>query len=296
MTQKLPQVRGQYRENVELSRVNWFNIGGPAEVVFKPADAEDLGHFLQEKPKNILVTVIGVGSNLLVRDAGIQGVVIRLGRGFTTIEAQGEEIIAGAGALDVNVSVLAAEKNITGLEFLSGIPGTIGGALAMNAGAYGAEMSNVLISAETLDEHGKKHHIPAEKMGFSYRKNSIPKDWIFTSARLKGKFGNSEKILGRMREISASREETQPIRTRTSGSTFKNPPGMKAWELIEKAGCRGLTIGGAQVSEKHCNFFINSGGATASEMEKLFAEVQKRVLEKTGISLELEIKVIGKHA
>lgn len=289
-------MRGQYRENVELSRVNWFNIGGPAEVVFKPADVEDLRFFLKEKAENIPVTVIGVGSNLLVRDAGITGVVIRLGRGFAAIEAKGEEIIAEAGALDANVAAFAAEKNVSGLEFLSGIPGTIGGALAMNAGAYGTEISNVFISAEAVDGHGGKHEIPAEKIGFSYRKNSIPKDWIFISTRLKGKLGDKEKILDRMREIAKSREETQPIRTRTSGSTFKNPPGMKAWELVEKSGCRGLKIGGAQVSEKHCNFFINNGGATAHDMEELFAEVQKRVLEKTGISLELEIKIVGKYA
>lgn len=291
---KLPKIRGSYRENADLSKINWFNVGGPAEVMFRPADADDLSHFLKEKPKDVAVTVLGVGSNLLVRDGGIEGVVVRLGRGFTDIEKHGNNIHAGAGALSFNVSIFAAHNDIAGLEFLSGIPGTIGGALAMNAGAYGGDTGSVLESAEIIDEAGDIHILKSADIGYIYRGNTLPDGVIFTKAIFNGKPGKREEVEAAINEITAAREATQPIKSRTSGSTFRNPPGQKAWELIDAAGCRGLTIGGAQVSEKHCNFFINTGNATAEDIELLGKEVQKRVLENSGIELHWEVKIIGK--
>ncbi len=294
LIEKLPQVRGSYRENVELGKVNWFNVGGNAEVVFRPADTEDLSSFLKKKPKDIPVTVLGVGSNLLVRDGGIDGVTIRLGKGFTHTEKIEFTISAGAGALSFNVATFAAHHGVAGLEFLSGIPGTIGGALFMNAGAYGGDVSSVLISAEVVDEAGNIHQLKPEDIGYVYRGNTLPDGMIFTKGIFKGISGNPKEIQDRINEITSTRESTQPIKSRTSGSTFKNPEGHKAWELIDKAGCRGLRIGGAQVSEKHCNFFINTGGATSADIENLGEEVRRRVREKTGIELQWEVRIIGK--
>ncbi len=289
----LPVVRGRYTENAPLGPVTWFRVGGPAEVMFRPADAEDLAAFLAGKPADVPVTVLGVGSNLLVRDGGVPGVVVRLGRGFAGIEADGDEVSAGAGALDVNVALVAGDAGIAGMEFLSGVPGTIGGALRMNAGAYGAETKDVVVGARAIDPEGRVRDLDPEDLGFGYRRCGVPKDWIFVSARLRGRLGDRSVIARRTEEIRTTREKTQPIRSRTGGSTFANPPEGKAWELIERAGCRGLTRGGAQVSEKHCNFLINTGNATATDLEALGEEVRRRVFETSGVRLEWEIQRIG---
>lgn len=292
---RLPKVRGTYREGAELSKINWFNVGGPAEVMFRPADVQDLSYFLSHKPADIPVVVLGVGSNLLVRDGGIDGVVIRLGKGFTDIHCRRESVHAGAGALSFNVAMACQNQGIAGLEFLSGIPGTIGGALAMNAGAYGSDIASVLIEAEVIDESGVVHVLKPEDIGYVYRGNTLPEGMIFIGGIFRGHQGNLHEIAQRIAEITAKREGTQPIRSRTSGSTFTNPPGDKrAWELIDQAGCRGLVIGDAQVSEKHCNFLINRGNATAADIENLGEEVRRRVRETSGVDLHWEIKRIGK--
>ncbi len=291
---RLPAVRGRYTEAADLSRVTWFKVGGPAEVMFRPLDAEDLMAFLAAKPADVPVTVLGVGSNLLVRDGGIDGVVIRLGRGFTEIKTEGTTVMAGAAALDLNVAIAARSAGIAGLEFLSGIPGLIGGALRMNAGAYGREMTNVTVAAEAVDAQGKLHKLNYADLGFTYRHSAIAEDWIFTSATLQGEAGDPAAIQARMDEIQKARAETQPLRTPTGGSTFKNPDGYKAWQLVDQAGCRGLRMGGAQVSELHCNFLINTGDATAADIESLGEEVRRRVFAQSGVTLEWEIKRIGK--
>ena len=289
---RLAKPRGRLTADAPLGPQTWFGAGGPAEVLFRPADAEDLASFLQALPSEVPVTVLGVGSNLLVRDGGVKGVVVRLLRGFTGIAVEGNEVVAGAGAPDLNVALTARDHALTGLEFLSGVPGTIGGAIAMNAGAYGGELGEVLLSAEAVDRGGHRHQVAADRFTFRYRHSGVPADWIFTSARLRAVSGDAMVIARRIAEIDAARTESQP-RSRTGGSTFVNPPGHKAWELIDRAGCRGLTIGQAQVSEKHCNFLINLGGATAGEIEALGEEVRRRVLEKTGVQLEWEIRRIG---
>lgn len=290
---RLPKVRGRLTENAPLGPMTWFGVGGPAEVLFKPEDREDLISFVGGCPKDIPITILGVASNLIVRDGGIPGVVIRLGREFARVEAGDTYIYAGAGALDMNVA-LAAEKNgLAGLEFFSGIPGTIGGALRMNAGAYGGETKDILKYADVLFRDGAVKKMTAQDMGLSYRHNGLPKDVIFLGAELKGKPGDTVEIRRRMGEIKAKRGETQPIRSKTGGSTFANPEGMSAWKLIDDAGCRGLKIGGAQVSDMHCNFLINTGAATAADIERLGEEVRKRVAEKSGVMLRWEIKRIG---
>ncbi|HTC17778.1 MAG TPA: UDP-N-acetylmuramate dehydrogenase [Stellaceae bacterium] len=293
LIERLPPVRGRLSENAPLAQLTWLRVGGPAEVMFRPADVEDLAQFLARKPKDVKVTVIGVASNLLIRDGGVKGVVVRLGRGFVEIKSEGEEIAAGAGALDLNVALSACAAGIAGLEFLSGIPGTIGGGLRMNAGAYGAEFKDVLVAAAALDAKGKRRELTAAEMELSYRHCGVAEDWVFVSARFKGKRDEAQAIGARMATIQAQREESQPIRARTGGSTFANPPGHKAWELIDKAGCRGLKLGGAQVSPKHANFLINTGEASAADVENLGEEVRRRVLEKSGVSLEWEIRRIG---
>jgi len=293
LTDRLPAVRGRYRENAPLAGVTWFRVGGPAEVVFRPADIEDLSHFLRDKPADVPVTVIGVGSNLLVRDGGVPGVVVRLGRAFANIAVEGRNITCGSACLDVNVAISAKNTGIAGLEFLSGIPGTIGGALRMNAGAYENEIKDVLIEAQALDPQGQVHTLKGDELGMAYRKSSLPCDWIFVQARLRGELGDTAVITQRMAEIHAARGGSQPIRSRTGGSTFKNPPGHKAWELIDKAGCRGLRRGAAMVSEQHCNFLINTGDATAADLEFLGEEVRTRVHQASGIRLEWEIRRIG---
>ena len=290
---RLPPVRGEYRSDVDLARFTWFRAGGPAEVLFVPADEEDLGQFLAGTPEDVPITVIGVASNLLIRDGGIPGVVIRLRNAFGGVSRTDAGLRAGAGALDINVARSAAEHGLTGLEFLSGVPGTIGGALRMNAGAYGGETKDVLLGAAAFDRRGNRHTLAAADMGFAYRHCSIPEAWIFLSADLAASPAPAEKIAGRMAEIGAARNDTQPVRSRTGGSTFKNPPGRRAWQLIDEAGCRGLAIGKAMVSEKHCNFLINTGGATAQELESLGEEVRRRVLLHSGIELQWEIKRVG---
>jgi UDP-N-acetylmuramate dehydrogenase len=291
---RLPPVRGRLTEDVPLASVTWFRVGGPAEIMFRPADEADLADFLAGKPADVPVTVLGVASNLLVRDGGIPGVVIRLGRGFVDVTVKGETVRAGAGALDLNVALASRDAAVGGLEFLSGIPGTIGGALRMNAGAYGRELKDVLRRAVALDGQGRRHEVDAAQLGLSYRHCAAPADWIFLSAELAGTWGDAAEIGRRMAEIQAQREASQPIRARTGGSTFANPPGHKAWELIDRAGCRGLRRGDAQISEKHTNFLINAGAATAADLEGLGEEVRRRVFEQSGITLDWEIKRVGR--
>jgi UDP-N-acetylmuramate dehydrogenase len=294
LLERLPQVRGRYAANVPLAPMTWFRVGGPAEVMFRPADADDLAAFVAAKPVDVAVTVLGVASNLLVRDGGIPGVVIRLGRGFAPITAvDAETLEAGAAALDVNVARTALDSGIGGLEFLSGIPGTIGGALRMNAGAYGSEIKDVLVSARAVDGLGEIRDLDAASLGFAYRFCAVPADWIFVSVVLRGHGEDRQAIARRIQAIRDARESTQPIRSRTGGSTFANPPGAKAWNLIDRAGCRGLTIGGAKVSEQHCNFLVNGGTATAADLEALGEEVRRRVLTETGVILSWEIHRVG---
>jgi UDP-N-acetylmuramate dehydrogenase len=293
LIERLPKVRGRLSENAPLAGITWFRVGGPAEVMFRPADVDDLGLFLASKPADVPVTVIGVGSNLLVRDGGVPGVVIRLGKGFAEIRAEGGRIRTGAAALDVNVARVAAEAGIAGLEFLTGIPGTIGGALRMNAGAYGRELVDVVVATTALDGTGQFRRLDKAAMGLTYRHTAVPEDWVFIGAELEGRPGDPVAITARLKEIQALREATQPIRSCTGGSTFANPPGAKAWELIDRAGCRGLRIGGATVSEKHCNFLINAGNATAAEVEELGETVRRRVREACGVDLQWEIRRIG---
>jgi UDP-N-acetylmuramate dehydrogenase len=290
---RLPKVRGRLTADAPLAQVTWFRVGGPAEVLFRPADVDDLSVFLAAKPKDVPVTVIGVASNLLVRDGGIKGVVLRLGRGFVDITAQDNVVEAGAGALDLNVALAAREAGIAGLEFLCGIPGTVGGGLRMNAGAYGSEFKDVLRGAVALDVQGGKHALTLSELALSYRHSGVAEDWIFVAARFAGAAGDPLAIARRMAEIQKAREESQPIRARTGGSTFANPPSHKAWQLIDQAGCRGLRRGGAMISEKHANFIINTGDATAADIEALGEEVRARVLAASGISLEWEIRRVG---
>lgn len=290
---RLPPVRGRLSSNASLANVTWFAVGGPAEVLFKPADRDDLAAFLAAKPADVPVTVIGVGSNLLVRDGGVPGIVVRLGRGFTDIDVDGDEVTVGAAALDIHVATTCVEAGVGGLEFLSGVPGTIGGALRMNAGAYGREMKDVVLWAEALDAQGGVHRLSLDELGFTYRHCAVAEGWLFTAARLKGERREPQAIAQSIADIRAAREDSQPLRTKTGGSTFANPPGQKAWELIDRAGCRGLRRGGAMVSEKHCNFLINTGGATAADIESLGEDVRRRVLETSGVTLEWEIRRIG---
>ena len=289
-----PSVRGTYAQRASLKDLVWFRAGGPAEILFRPADIDDLCAFMAAKPADVPVTMIGVGSNLLIRDGGIQGVVIRLPAAFGRIERVGDtRIRAGAAALDGAVARAAADAGIAGLEFLRGIPGTIGGALTMNAGCYGTETKDVFVEARAVDSRGRLVTLGPAEMGFTYR-HSLPEGMIFVDAVLQGTPGEPEAIRARMEALVAQRESTQPVRSRTGGSTFKNPPGHKAWQLIDEAGCRGLMRGAAQVSEKHCNFLINTGEASAADIEALGEEVRARVKAKFGVQLEWEIKRIGR--
>jgi UDP-N-acetylmuramate dehydrogenase len=295
LVDRLPPVRGRLIEDAALAKLTWFRVGGPAEVLFRPADTADLADFLAGTPADVPVTVIGVGSNLLVRDGGILGVVVRLGEPFAKVSASGDIIAAGAGASNLKIANAARDASLSGLEFLSGIPGSLGGSLRMNAGAYGAEIADVTLSATALDRGGESHEIAVADMGFSYRHSSLDEALIFVAARLRGRLGDKPVIAARMAEIQAERETSQPVKTPTGGSTFVNPPGHKAWELIDRAGCRGLVRGGAMVSEKHTNFLINTGSATAADIEGLGEEVRRRVFAQSGITLDWEIRRIGVH-
>jgi UDP-N-acetylmuramate dehydrogenase len=297
LLERLPRVRGKLIPKAPLADTTWFRVGGPAEILFKPVDVEDLAFFMAHCPADIPVTVIGVASNLLIRDGGVPGVVVKLGPNFSQVRAIGDAMQAGAAALDINVARAAQTSSIAGLEFLCGIPGTIGGGLRMNAGAYSKEFKDVVVEASVIERSGQIRTLSPEQIGFAYRHTDAPENTIFISALLQGESGDPVAIQDRMREIQQSRASSQPIRERTGGSTFANPiddpEKRKSWQLIEAAGCRGLKIGSAKVSDKHCNFLINTGRATAAEIEKLGEEVRRRVKEKTGVTLRWEIKRIG---
>ena len=291
-----PSVRGKWQERAPLKEFLWFRAGGPAEFLFRPVDEEDLCSFLAAKARSLGVTVIGVGSNLLVRDGGIRGTVIRLPSSFGRCSVEKDRVHAGAAALDAAVARVAADAGLGGLEFLRGIPGTIGGGLRMNAGCYGREIKDVFVEAVAIDQSGRRIVLKPDDVSFSYRSCSAPEGLIFTEAVLQGVPEPAEIVRARMNELVAQREATQPVRAKTGGSTFKNPSaagGRKAWQLIEEAGCRGLIRGGAQVSKKHCNFLINTGDARASDLEGLGEEVRLRVAGHSGVNLEWEIKRVG---
>lgn len=304
----LPDVRGRYTYNAPLGQVGWFRTGGRAEVLFKPADEADLMAFLENCPPEVPVTILGVLSNTIVRDAGVEGVVIRLGREFASVTVEkGYRLYCGAAALDVNIAETAAEAGIAGLEFLCGVPGSMGGALALNAGAYGSELKEVLVKADFIDRQGQKHSLTAEELNMSYRHSEIPEGWIATGALLQGKEGVTADIQKYMTDIRNRRAETQPIRAQTGGSTFKNPKaedlakaglpeGTKAWQLVDRVGGRGLHIGGAQMSELHANFMINVGSATATDLEALGDEIRRRVADEYGLDLKWEIVRLGKKS
>ncbi len=293
LLQDLPATSGRMQADAPLAPQTWFRVGGAAEVLLRPADVADLQQFLRAMPLHVPVTVVGAASNLIIRDGGLSGVVIRLARGFASVQAEADGIVAGGAALDATVAEHAAEAGLTGLEFLSGIPGSIGGAVAMNAGAYGGDVANALDWAEIVTRQGELHRLSAGEIGFSYRHSGLPPECAVVRARFLARPGDGTAIAAKMAEIRASREATQPVRARTGGSTFRNPEGHKAWELIDQAGCRGLTRGGAQVSEKHCNFLLNTGDASAADLEGLGEEVRRRVHAASGITLDWEIKRMG---
>ena len=286
-------LRGTMRENVTLAPLTWFRVGGPAARLFQPADVEDLAAFLRATPAEVPVLAMGVASNMLIRDGGIGGVVVRFGGPLARVEVDGTTLVAGAGALDQKVAQVAEKAGLAGIEFLIGIPGTIGGAVRMNAGAFGGETKYRLLWAEALDREGGLHRLTNAALGFSYRHSALPEDWIVVRAAFALEPGEPEVIGERMAAIKAEREAVQPIRVATGGSTFKNPEGGRAWQLIDAAGCRGLRHGAAMVSEKHCNFLINTGGATAAELEALGEIVRDRVAGQSGIRLQWEIKRLG---
>ena len=298
ITEKLkqiaPDVRGRMTANAPLSEITWFRVGGPAQLLFTPADEADLAYLLGRLPDDIPLTIIGLGSNLLVRDGGVPGIVIRLGRGFSDIVVEpGNRLRAGSAVPDVKVARAAAEAGISGLAFYRGIPGSIGGALRMNAGAHGRETKDCLIGARAVDRNGNIRVLSLADMGFTYRHSAVPDDWIFTEATFEGTLGESADILKEMDDVAEYREKNQPIRERTGGSTFKNPSGQSAWKLIDGAGCRGLRVGGAKVSEMHCNFLINDRQATGEDIETLGETVRARVQAASGVVLNWEIIRLG---
>jgi UDP-N-acetylmuramate dehydrogenase len=291
---RMPELRGRLIASQPLAELTWFRVGGPAQVLYSPQDEADLAYFLARLPAEVPATVVGLGSNLIVRDGGVAGVVIRLGRGFSEIVVEnGDRLRAGTAVPDVKVARAAQEASIAGLSFLRGIPGSIGGALRMNGGAYGGETKDVLIEARGVDRSGRVVTFTNAAMHYTYRHCGAPEDVIFTDALFQGRPGDPTVIAAEMDKITESREATQPIKSRTGGSTFKNPPGHKAWQLIDAAGCRGLTVGGAQVSTMHCNFLINLGSATAADIESLGETVRARVKANSGVELDWEIKRIG---
>jgi UDP-N-acetylmuramate dehydrogenase len=290
----LPKVRGKLTADAPLAPLVWFKSGGKAQWLFEPADTEDLAEFLRYLDPELPVMALGLGSNMIVRDGGVRGVVVRLGKAFAKIEQLDETSLrCGGGASGILVSSTARDAGIAGLEFLRGIPGTVGGFVRMNGGAYGREVKDILISATLVLRSGEVQEWPFKKFGYSYRHSELPDGAVVVSAAFRGHPGDPAKIGAEMDRIAAAREETQPIRSRTGGSTFKNPPGHKAWALIDAAGCRGMTLGGAQVSEKHCNFLLNLGSATSADIEALGEDVRRRVRAKTNIALEWEIQRIG---
>ena len=293
LAEQLPSLRGRVLGGAVLGPQTWFRVGGPAEALVRPADTRDLSDFLRALPPEVPVIAIGAASNLIVRDGGVHGVVVKLARGFAAIAVEDDGIVVGAAALDTTVAEHAAAAGLTGLEFLCGIPGTIGGAVAMNAGAFGCDVSDCLDWTEIVTRSGELVRCESPALGFEYRHASLPPGGVVVRVRLRARRGEVAVIAARMAEIRTARETTQPVRARTGGSTFRNPPGMKAWELIAAAGCRGLTRGGAQVSEKHCNFLINTGGASAADIEELGEEVRRRVQAASGVVLEWEIRRIG---
>lgn len=294
---RMPELRGRLAANFSLADITWFRAGGPAQVFFSPQDEADLAYFLKNKPEELPVFVIGLGSNLLVRDGGVEGVVIRLGRGFADIKAEpGHRLRVGTVVPDVKVARAAAEAGIAGLAFYRGIPGSIGGALRMNAGAHGSETKDVLIEARAVDPAGNIHVLSLADMGFTYRHSGVPHDWIFTEALFQGTPGETAAILRAMDEVAEYREKHQPIKERTGGSTFKNPAGHSAWKLIDDAGCRGFRVGGAMVSEKHCNFLINDRNASGEDIERLGETVRARVKAMSGVTLDWEIIRLGRPA
>jgi UDP-N-acetylmuramate dehydrogenase len=294
---EMPKVRGRLTQNATLAPLVWFKSGGEAEWLFEPADAEDLEQFLGELDPHVPVMALGLGSNLIVRDGGVRGVVVRLGKPFAKIEQLDETTIrCGGGASGILVSSTARDHGIAGLEFLRGIPGTVGGFVRMNGGAYGREVSDILVSARLVLRSGEVVEWPREKLGYTYRHSEVPEGAVVVEATFSGSPGEPDAIGAEMDAIARAREESQPLRSRTGGSTFKNPPGHKAWALIDAAGCRGLRRGDAQVSEKHCNFLLNLGSATSAEIEALGEEVRRRVEEKSHIVLEWEIQRVGVEA
>jgi UDP-N-acetylmuramate dehydrogenase len=291
---RMPDLRGRVLGNAMLADITWFRVGGPAQMLFTPADAADLAYFLGRLPPEIPVIVIGLGSNLLVRDGGIPGIVIRLGRGFAQVAVEADNRIrAGTAVPDVKLARAAADAGIAGLAFYRGVPGSVGGALRMNAGAHGRETKDVLVEARAVDRQGVVHTLPIEAMQHTYRHCGVPADYIFTEALFQGMPGEPAQILKQMEEVAEYREANQPIKERTGGSTFKNPPGSSAWRLIDAAGCRGLRVGGAKVSEMHCNFLINDRNASAEDVERLGETVRARVREQCGVTLEWEIIRLG---
>lgn len=303
---RLPDARGRLARGRRLADLTWFRVGGPAEALFQPADADDLAAVLAALPAEVPVTPVGVGSNLLVRDGGLPGLVVRPGaRGFGELRAEGDTVIAGAAVPDARLAEAAAAAGIAGLEFLRGVPGAVGGALAMNAGCYGREVRDVLLWAEGVTREGRRVRLSPGEMGFSYRHAEAAERVVFTRAAFRGRLDDPAAVSARMAELLARREATQPVRARTGGSTFRNPagassgpsgappPGLRAWELIDAAGCRGLTIGGASVSEKHCNFLINNGDATAEDLETLGETIRRRVKSTSGVDLVWEIRRVG---
>jgi UDP-N-acetylmuramate dehydrogenase len=291
---RLPQLRGRLTANEPLGPLTWFRVGGPAQALFVPQDEADLAYLLGALPPAIPVMVLGLGSNLIVRDGGVPGVVIRLGRGFGAVAVAADcQLQAGAGVPDLKVAHAAQQAGLAGLAFLRGIPGAIGGALRMNAGAYGREIKDVLVTARGVDREGHARAFTAAEMGFSYRHCGLPDDVVLTQAVLQGTAGDQQRIAGEMQAITEARAATQPVKSRTGGSTFKNPPGAKAWELIDRAGCRGLRLGDAEVSSLHCNFLINRGEASARDIEALGELVRARVRACCGVDLDWEIKRVG---
>ena len=293
---KLPIVRGKYRENYNLAHLTWFKVGGAADVLYKPVDEDDIANFLKQNGGKLPVTVIGAGSNIIIRDRGVEGVVIKLGSGFTEIEILPEgDLLVGAACLNFNLAKFTQANGIKGFEFLVGIPGTVGGGVVMNAGSYGSEFKDIVKSVYALDKMGAQMQIPLKDIGFEYRKNSLPTNLIYTKVVFRADRGDPNEIKLKMQDINKKRAETQPITEKTSGSTFANPEGKRAWELIDQAGLRGMRIGDAVISEKHCNFMINQGNANASDMEQLGEFVKNKVKDHSDIELKWEIKRIGRN-